>query len=235
MRKNKTDSAVFIVFFIIGLVFFVLGIFLCKDVFNSNGKVDTVATITNIYTHRDSDGDTRHDVWVAYNVNGIEYQGKLNTYMATYYEGKQIDIYYYEDNIDRIGTHSGDKLSLMFPGLGLIFVIVGFIGVYSKIKRNSTIKKLQTTGNIIKAKYVETLQNTAYAVNGRHPYNVYCEWTNPLDNKVYKFKSDNLWTNPENMIIENNIETITVYVDSTDYTKYFVDVEEIMKDVVELY
>lgn len=41
--------------------------------------------------------------------------------------------------------------------------------------------------------YVETIVNSSYRVNGRHPYRIICEWNNPLDSKKYIFKSKNIW------------------------------------------
>lgn len=63
-------------------------------------------------------------------------------------------------------------------------------------------KKLKTYGEKIEANYRETTLNTIYSVNNVHPYNIICEWNNPIDNKKYIFKSENLWTNPEIMIAE---------------------------------
>lgn len=39
-------------------------------------------------------------------------------------------------------------------------------------------------------------------VNGRNPYNIICEWNNPLNGEKYKFKSKNIWKNPERIIEE---------------------------------
>ena len=73
----------------------------------------------------------------------------------------------------------------MFPGFGLIFVMIGGSGILVKIQKKRFEKKLKETGEIIYANYIETVVNTSYRVNGKHPYNIICEWNNPLDNRRY--------------------------------------------------
>ena len=63
------------------------------------------------------------------------------------------------------------------------------------------------------ARYVETVINKMYRVNGSHPYNIVCIWDNPVDHKEYIFKSQNLWLDPVELIREKNIDTFPVYID----------------------
>ncbi len=64
-------------------------------------------------------------------------------------------------------------------------------------------------------------------VNGRSPYNIICEWNNPLNGEKYKFKSKNIWKNPEGIIEEKNIKQFPVYINSQDLSKYAVDIDEL--------
>ena len=64
-----------------------------------------------------------------------------------------------------------------------------------------------------------------YRVNGRHPYRIICEWSNPLDNKKYIFKSKNIWINPEDIIIERDIQQFPVYINRDNMKKYVVDID----------
>ena len=76
MKGNKTEKLVWSIFAVIGAVFFVIGIFICILMFNTKGKIETTGVITEITSYRDSDGDRRHNVYVAYEVDGREYESE---------------------------------------------------------------------------------------------------------------------------------------------------------------
>lgn len=234
MKDKMKDNLVWLIFFFIGLIFTVVGIFISIDTFNYENKIDTVGTITKITSDRDNDGDTSHNVLVAYNVNGSYRESRLNSYSSSFYIGKTIDIYYDKNDPNKIGVKSLDLLCLLFPGLGLLFVIIGGSGLIIKKKKHNLEKRLKESGTVIYATYVETVLNTSYTVNGRSPYNIICEWNNPSDNQKYIFKSKNIWHNPENIIAEKNIKQIPVYLDPNDIKKYAVDVDSLFENVVDL-
>ena len=118
-----------------------------------------------------------------------------------------------------------DFIFLMFPGFGLIFLSIGGTGLLLKNRNKKLEKSLKENGDVIYADYVETIVNSSYRVNGRHPYRIICEWNNPLDSKKYIFKSKNIWINPENTIIERNIKQFPVYINRNDIKNYFVDID----------
>lgn len=138
---------------------------------------------------------------------------------------KKINIYYDKNNPNKIGMKSLDFIFLMFPGFGLIFLSIGGTGLLLKNRNKKLEKSLKENGDVIYADYVETIVNSSYRVNGRHPYRIICEWNNPLDSKKYIFKSKNIWINPENTIIERNIKQFPVYINRNDIKKYFVDID----------
>lgn len=234
MKENRIENLVWIIFFSIGLIFFLIGVIICANIFNYENKIETTGAITEISYHNHSRGNSSYDVYVSYNVDNTQYESKLNSYSSSFYEGKEIDIYYDKENPSKIGIKSLDLLFLMFPGFGLIFVIIGGIGIIIKIKKKKDEKKLKTTGKTIYANYVETVANTSYRVNGKHPYNIICEWNNPLDNKKYIFKSKNLWINPESIILEKNIKQFPIYIDESNKKKYIVDTDSLTEDIVDL-
>ena len=225
MKENKIESLIWIIFAIVGAIFVIIGLTVMKNKLNYENKVDTKGTITEILSYRDSTGDEEHEVYVSYTVGGRRYRAKLNGYSSSFYEGKEIDIYYDKDNPNNIGVKSLDKLFLIFPGIGIIFVIIGVSGIVIKIKNDIKEKSLKENGELIYADYIETALNTLYEVNGRHPYNIICEWNNPLDGKKYVFKSRNIWSNPEDIIEEKNIKQFPVYIDKNNKKKYFVDID----------
>ena len=234
MKENKIENLIWTIFASIGAIFVIIGLAVFGSIFNYENKVDTVGTITGISSYYSGTNHNRnHEVYVSYTVDGKEYESRLNSYSSSFYEGKEIDIYYDKDNPNKIGVKSLDLLFLIFPGIGLIFFIIGGTGILVKINKRKSEKKLKENGELIYANYVETVLNTSYRVNGKCPYNIICEWNDTLDNKKYIFKSKNIWINPEKIIKEKDIKQFTVYIDN-DRKKYVIDVDILTENVVDL-
>lgn len=233
MKENKLENLIWIIFASIGAIFVIIGLVVFGNIFNYANKVDTVGTITEISSYRNTNHNRNHEVYVSYTVEGKEYESILNSYSSSFYEGKEIKIYYDKDNPSKIGVKSLDLLFLIFPGIGLIFLIIGGTGILVKINKRKLEKRLKENGELIYANYVETVLNTSYRVNGKCPYNIICEWNNPLDNNKYIFKSKNIWINPENIIEEKNIKQFPVYIDNNK-KKYTIDIESLTKNIVDL-
>ena len=225
MSGNRVENLAWLIFTIVGTVFVAIGIILFGSVFNYTNKIETTGIITEIWSSRDSDNNRNHKVYVSYVAEGNEYESTLNGYSSSFYEGKEIEIYYDKDNPNKIGMKSLDLLFLLFPGLGLISLIIGVTGISSKARGKKSEKRLKENGELIYADYVETIINISYSVNGRHPYKIICEWTNPLDGEEYTFKSKNIWSNPEDIIEERNIKQFPVYINRDNMKKYAIDIE----------
>ena len=235
MKENKLENLIWIIFSSIGAIFMIIGVILVVNMFNYENKVDTVGTITEISSYYNNDENDRdYKVYVSYIADGKEYKSQLNSYSSSFYEGKEIDIYYDKDNPSKIGVKSFDLIFLIFPGIGLLFFIIGLTGILIRMSKKKLEKRLKENGKLIYANYNETVLNTSYRINRRYPYNIICEWNNPSDNKKYIFKSKNIWINPEKIIIEKNIEQFPVYIDNNNMKKYFIDVDILTENVIDL-
>lgn len=234
MKYVKTEKILFFIFLILGLAFLIAGIAICSNIFNYDNKEMTTARIVDITTDRDYDGDVSHDTIVSYTVNGREYESNLNAYSGSYYEGKEIEIYYDKNNPLKIGTKTTDLLFLMFPGFGLIFFCVGAIPLIISEKKKILNKRLINEGERIYANFVEAEPNMSYSVNGYNPYRLICEWNNPSDSKKYLFKSENIWFDPNDTISEYSMNTFPVYIDMEDMEKYYIDISELLDKVIDL-
>ena len=229
MKENKIENLIWTIFASIGAIFVIIGLAVFGSIFNYENKVDTVGTITGISSYYSGTNHNRnHEVYVSYTVDGKEYESRLNSYSSSFYEGKEIKIYYDKDNPNKIGVKSLDLLCLIFPGIGLIFFIIGGTGILVKINKRKSEKKLKENGELIYANYVETVLNTSYRVNGKCPYNIICEWNNTLDSKKYIFKSKNIW------IKEKDIKQFPVYIDNNNKKKYAIDVDILTENIVDL-
>lgn len=174
MKTNKVENLIWIIFASIGMIFILIGLVIGINVFNYDNKENTMGTITNISSYRDHDGDRNYEVYVTYNVDGKKYESKLNGYSSSFYEGKEIEIYYDKNNPSKIGVKSLDLLFLIFPGIGLIFFIIGGTGIIIKIKRIKLEKRLKENGEVIYANYVETiLTETQIGTNKGRPRSLF--------------------------------------------------------------
>ena len=81
----------------------------------------------------------------------------------------------------------------------------------------------------VQAKYVETLINSDVTVFGSHPYNIICEWRNPVDKKKYRFVSEDLWKSPQRKILEKSITTFEVNLDKTNVENYKMIIPDVLK------
>lgn len=234
MKENKIENLLWIMCATIGALFVIIGLAVCGSTFNYKDKVDITGTITEISSYKDNDKNKKYEVYVSYFVEGKEYKSKLNGFSSSFYEGKEINIYYDKDNPNKISAKSLDLLVLIFPGIGMIFLIIGTTGILVKIKKGKEEKSLRENGEIIYANYVETVRNTSYTVNRKYPYNIICEWNNPLDNKNYIFKSKNIWINPEKTIEEREIRQFPIYINRDNMKKYIIDIDSLTENVVDL-
>lgn len=234
MKENQSEKRIYITFIIVGFVLLIFGIILSSIVFSKKGKVETIGIISRIVRSYGNDDSTEYNVFVTYEVEGKVYESKLDAYASSFYEGKEIPIYYMENNVQQIGSLSFNALILIFPGVGLIFFISGLIKILKDKRGMSKKEKLKQTGQRIDAQIQEIMRNTSYAVNNRNPYMIICRWYNPADQKSYLFKSQNLWQNPADLIQEKNIQTLPVYYNPNKIKEYVVDLDEITESVVDL-
>lgn len=225
MKKNSNETIISLFFVFLGSIFFVIGVFLCISTFTQKGKVETKGVITQIESYQDSDGDTHYDVYVSYDVNGRKYTSELSSYSSSFYEGKEMNIYYLESNPSKIGSFSMDLMLLMFPGIGLLCIIVGLSFQLVKLKKKRLLKRLKIEGELVYATYAQTIINTGYSVNGVHPYVILCNWVNPSDGKQYTFKSENLWEDPQYIIESSSITSFPVYITKERVNPYVMDLE----------
>ncbi|MGN0401279.1 MAG: DUF3592 domain-containing protein [Acetatifactor sp.] len=230
MKKKRNGGLVeviiFAVFAIVGIGLFIGGVFFLKSSleFKKIAK-ETTATISEIRTSTDSDGDIHHSVYVTYKVNGDTYKDRpLNFYSSGMYEGKKMTILYDPNNPNRIGSASNNIFTTaLLMGMGLIFGSVGAIPLLLRAKKSSKRNRLRENGKVLHAKVVNIDINRSYSVNGRHPYFIICEYQDEYSGKTYRFKSENIWQ--EVVLNSMDEQYIDVFVNPGDFSQYTVDVE----------
>lgn len=111
--------------------------------------------------------------------------------------------------------------SLMMGILGSVFAAIGLGMVFWSAMNKRKQAYLKVHGQPLMTQLQGVERNTRLKVNGRSPWLISCQWQNPKDQKMYIFKSDNIWFDPSDYI---NDETITVLVDRENYKRYYVDI-----------
>lgn len=229
-NKGRFVNLIFIIFAVIGCIFMAVGIF---QAFASNRfkqkAVEVRAVISSIESYRDSDGDMSHRVYVSYSYGGNRYEDvRLGEYSSSMRKGGEIKLMIDPDDPEKARTGFGMiLLSTVFSGMGLIFVCVGLIPLIVMGKRAAATKKLIQAGHYIWATVESINYNTSYSVNGQHPYVVYCTYRDEYRDVTYRFKSDNIWTNPQSVITSGS--EIKIFVDRQNYKNYHVDIEGVLQ------
>ena len=231
-KANHVSAMVSCIFAAIGLVFLLVGVVIgvSNSKFKENAD-EVIAVISSIERHRDSDGEVDHDVFVNYSYGGQFYQDKpLNMYSSSMYEGKEIEILVDRDNPGRISAGTGIMvMTLVMAGIGFAMMIGAMIPFILMINKKKKRNNLLQNGYTLEATVTDIFLNHNLSVNGRHPYVVYCTYEDIYSGVQHRFKSENLWVDPEPFIQLGS--TLRVYVGShNDFSTYYVDVESILEN-----
>lgn len=227
-QKRKNGSAFVLIFLIFGLigVGLIIGgfIYMRSSLQFQSIAVEVSGTITNITTRVDSDGDTHHTVLVSYSYGGQDFDNvHLSFYSSSMYEGKEISLLVDPGNPGHMTSSSGDAFGyMMMLGMGLIFSLVGFIPLGVMFAGSHRGRKLMENGKMLQATVERIDLNYSVTYNGRHPYQIFCTYWDACKDVTYRFKSKNLMREPGYA----PGDSIKVYVNPQDYSKYVVYVEE---------
>ena len=214
-KRKLNNSTVFIIIF--ALIFIGVGVYLSvRELEFVNGGTKTQATIVDIETYRDSDGDLNHRVYVTYTVDGSVYGGRLDTYTSSMRVGNTVPIYYMTDNPSEF-TYA--KLNFLFPVIfilcGVLVLVLAIIPTVSDAKRNKKLKLLKESGRRITA-IVEDVQLTGVTVMGRRQTKIVLR---DEQGKIYKKKFLPTYTQYISVGDE-----IFVYVDYENPENYAIDI-----------
>lgn len=237
MKKRKEKLASFMlsgIFLFLGIIVFVSGILWMTDTLQFRSRaVEVSGQIERIETTWDSDGESSHDVYVTYTYNGDTYHNvRINTYSSSMYEGKTISLFCDQNNSGRVKVKSTLYLGAIFClVIGAIFSVTGGALSAFKLAKAGRKRKLIQRGTTLYATVEEISCNKGYSVNGRHPFVIYCSYRDEYRDVTYRFKSENLWTDPS--LVFSIGSTIPVLVDGTDYSHYYVNTEELEKKIVD--
>ncbi|MBD5529060.1 MAG: DUF3592 domain-containing protein [Lachnospiraceae bacterium] len=224
--KKKRDFSLVIFFVIFGLVGIVLLIggfvYLSSSLRFRSIAVEITGTIADIQASRNSDGDVTHTTYVNYSYGGQNFEHvHLGYYSSSMYVGKEIPLLVDPGQPGHVKSTAGDNvLFVILLGMGLVFTLVGVIPTTHMLVGSAKGKKLMQSGKRLQA-VVENIDfNYSVTYNGRHPYVIFCTYQDPYRDVTYRFKK-NVMRNPGYA----PGDSIDVYVDPDDYSKYVVDAD----------
>ncbi|MCI9650269.1 DUF3592 domain-containing protein [uncultured Acetatifactor sp.] len=237
--KQKRNSFMVLfcgIFLVVGAIFSAVGITMALADSGFRERAEEItAEITGISSYRASDGDRRHNVYVTYQYDGRVYEDiELNFYRSGMYEGQEIPLLCDPENPGHVKSPGGMLLlEMVFLLIGILFM--GIALVFIAVSRNKARrrKKILSSGKRLSAIVEQIAVNTSYVMNGRNPYQIYCYYRDEYKDVIYRFKSEDLWINP-NVVLQPG-DTIDVYVDGEDYSRYHVDAESILDKKVKDY
>lgn len=207
------------VFGLIGLVFLMIAIgFAAEQAVYERGAEKTQAQIVDIVY------DGSGDYWpiVAYTVDGVEYEQRLNGYSSTMRVGDPVTIWYQTENPQNCRWDGMAIFPLVFGIMGGAFLLATLIVSLVSRKRSGQEEELRTYGTLVNADIatVETRRNIQ--ANGKHPHVVVLKWDDPQSGETLLLRSDLLWKDPRPMIKERALTQLPVYIDPYQKKRYFV-------------
>ncbi len=116
------------------------------------------------------------------------------------------------------------QLSRVFGLIGIVFLGIGVLLVLWVILKVLLAHRAIKKGHFVKAKLVRVYQNYSVSVRGLYPYVVECSYTDPESGKTFKFRSKNIFYDPEPLMTSDEIP---VYAEPPRYRPYFVDIDAV--------
>ncbi len=120
----KTAKVVGTMFLVIGLLFAIIGSIKYILAFTEkDDRIYTTARIVRIDEHKTGDPEfpIEYAAYVEVEVCGEKIIAKLNTYNSSFKIEKQIDIYYFENDVNVVYQKDSEHIFILFPLVGVIF------------------------------------------------------------------------------------------------------------------
>jgi hypothetical protein len=117
---------------------------------------------------------------------------------------------------------------IIFFVLGLIFAAIGLTMILLRVRGRQRTEWLSRHGRRIQTVFQGVELNRSLHVNGRSPYQIISQSSDPASNTVRVFQSENIWFNPSDYV---EGQTIDVLVDPNDPKKYVMDISFLPKHI----
>ncbi len=198
----------------------------------ANG-VHTRGTVIDMASSRDSDGDWTYRPVVAFtDASGgrHRFSSSVGSNRPSHSIGETVDIIYSpwapeQAMID--GFWDRYFPVLMFGGIGTLFAAIGIALLVTYVRHQRIEAQLRVSGVPLTAKFSNCYLDTGTQINGRSPWRVVCQATDPATGKLESFKSDPVWVDPTEQLKGREIK---VLIDPARPKRYFVDLSPYVDD-----
>jgi len=221
--KNDVVAIVFTIFLCVGVLFTIVGLIVGYAMNSYKAKfVPCEAQISEIQIIRKH--DKTHDVYIDYEYDGQLYEDRfIGYYTSSMYKGKIIEILVDPDNPSIVMVNEGGWLfTVIFSGIGGVFLLIGGIGLFVKGRKRAKVKRLLREGKRIYGVIESIDMNPYMEINRRHPSFAVVIVKDDYTLEEKRYKSESFWEDIASTIKVG--DSAVVYVDQANENNYFVDV-----------
>ena len=213
-------------FTVLGIVLLLVALYLVQITRTFLAEASTAhGTVIELVRNRSSNSNTYAPVvrFVTQAGESVEFTSSTSSNPPGYSEGERVEVLY------RIAAPQAARINGFFSlwlgpiiagGLGAVFTLIGGALLLGPMRAARKQADLRQRGTRIVTTFQSVEQNTRLSVNGRHPFRVLTQWTNPATSQIHVFESENLWFDPTAHI---NARDIGVYIERGNPKRYYVD------------
>jgi len=134
-EKQKKKISLYFIFAVVGIALIVAGtVWLVQSENFKKKAVQTEATITEIETYEDSDGETQYNVLVEFYADDVKVEGDLGLHVSGMKKGQTVKIFYNPDDPNDFKSASeGIWMFVVFIVGGIPLTFVGFFPLIMKL------------------------------------------------------------------------------------------------------
>lgn len=124
----KIEKIIGTAFIVIGILFAILGaVRYTLTLTEKNDRIYTTASIVRIDERETGDPEfpVEYTAYVELEANGETVTSELNTYKPSFEIEKQIEVYYFEENLQTVYEAGSDSFYPIFALVGLAFAALG--------------------------------------------------------------------------------------------------------------
>ena len=126
----KVAKVVGIFFLVFGLLFAILGSIKYIVAFKATDeRIYATAHIVRIDEQKTGAPEfpIEHTTYVEFDINGNRIITKLNTYNSSFYIGKEIEVYYFENDLQTVYKNGIEALFIIYALGGVVFAAIGLL------------------------------------------------------------------------------------------------------------
>ncbi|WP_343584570.1 DUF3592 domain-containing protein [Flavobacterium sp.] len=217
--KNSISIGKYI-FCIIGLIIWVQAFYIYKEKQTFLEKLSTVSGI--VVDEAETNSPTIS--FVTKDGRQIQFRPDSNNNPLNYSPGEKVEVLYDPSNpkIAKLNAFFFLYTGILVLGIfGAVFFLVGFSFFRSDYLKRKKIHFLQQNGKRIVTRFKGLQLNMHVTVNSSHPYFICSKWLDSRNNKTYAFESEDIWLDPRDFEVPQEIE---VLINPLNPEEYYMDI-----------